>query len=144
VEDEARVAIEPGAHLWVFVGGVVVEDDVHRLVRRHLGVQGIEEAYELLMPVAGHVAADDGAVEHVERGEEGGGGALALVVVGHGAEPPLLHRQAGLGAVERLDLRFLVHRQHDGVCRRVDVEPVGRRPIESVRRHPDLRGVALA
>ena len=55
------------------------------------------------MPVALHVAADDRAVEDVEGGEQGGG-AVALVVVGHGAGAPLLHRQARLGAVERLDL----------------------------------------
>ena len=34
----------------------------------------------------------------------------------------LLHRQARLGAVERLDLALLVDRQHDGVGRRIDVE----------------------
>ena len=124
VEGEARVPVEPGAHLGVLVGGVVVEDDVDGLARRNLGVDGVEEADELLVAMAGHVTADDGAVEHVERGEERGG-AVALVVVGHGAEPSLLHRQAGLGAVERrrLDLALLVHRQHDGVRRRVDIEP---------------------
>lgn len=47
---------------------------------------------------------------------------MPLVVVGHGAEPSLLHRQAGLGAVERLDLALLVDRQHDGVSRRIDIE----------------------
>ena len=73
------------------------------------------------MPVALHVAADDGAVEHVEGGEQRGG-AVPLVVVGHGAGAALLHRQAGLGAVERLDLALLVDRQHDGVRRRIDVE----------------------
>ena len=55
------------------------------------------------MPVALHAAAEHGAVEHVEGGEQGGG-AVALVVVGHGAGAALLHGQAGLGAVERLDL----------------------------------------
>ena len=69
-----------------------------------------------------HVAADDGAVEHVERGEERGG-AVPLVVVGHRAGAALLHRQAGLGAVERLDLALLVDREHDGVRRRVEIEP---------------------
>ena len=83
---------------------------------------GIEEADELLMPMALHVAADDLAVEHVERGEQRGG-AVALVVVGHGAERALLQRQAGLGAVERLDLALLVDREHDGVRRRIDIEP---------------------
>ena len=47
----------------------------------------------------------------------------ALIVVGHGAGPALLHRQARLGAVECLDLGLLVHRQDDGVLRRVDIQP---------------------
>ncbi len=115
------MAVEPGAHLGVLVGGVVVEDDVDGLAGRHLGVDGVEEADELLMPVALHVPADDGAVEHVEGGEQRRR-AVALVVVGHGAEPALLHGQAGLGAVERLDLALLVDRQHDGMGRRIDIE----------------------
>ena len=91
------------------------------LVGRKLGVHGIEEAYELLMAVARHVAADDGAVEHVERGKERGG-SVALVVVGHGAKTSFLHRQAGLGAIERLNLALLVDREHDGVRRWIDIE----------------------
>ena len=86
------------------------------------GFDGVEEADELLMAMAGHVAADDGAVEDVQRGEERGR-AVPLVVVGHRAGAALLQRQAGLGAVERLDLALLVDREHDGVRRRVDVEP---------------------
>ena len=74
------------------------------------------------MAVALHVAADDGAVEHVQGGEQGRG-AVPLVVVRHRAGPALLQRQARLGAVERLDLALLVDRQHDGVGRRIDVEP---------------------
>ena len=48
---------------------------------------------------------------------------MALVVVGHGSGPTLLHGQARLGAVERLDLGLLVDRQHDGVLRRVEIQP---------------------
>src|SRR5215213_12011301 len=50
------------------------------------------------------------------------GGAMALVVVGHGAGAALLQGQAGLGAVECLDLALLVDRQHHAMGRRVDVE----------------------
>lgn len=82
---------------------------------------GVEKTDELLMPVTLHVPADDGAVEHVEGGKQRGR-AVPLVVMGHGAEPPLLQGQAGLGAVERLDLALLVDRQHDGVGWRVNVE----------------------
>ena len=88
---------------------------------RHLALDAVEEADELLMAVALHVLADDRAVEHVERGEQRRR-AVPLVVVGHGAGAALLHRQAGLGAVERLDLRLLVDRQHHGVGRRVDIQ----------------------
>ena len=87
------------------------------LVGRYLDIDGVEK----VMAVALHVPADDGAVEHVEGGEQRGR-AIALVVVGHDAEPAVLHGQAGLGAVERLDLALLVDRQHDGVRRRVDVK----------------------
>src|SRR4029079_7091450 len=72
VECEALMAVEPGTHLGVFVSGVVVEDDVDGLACRHLGVDGIEKADELLVAVALHVAANDGAVEHVEGGKQGG------------------------------------------------------------------------
>lgn len=37
VEGEALMAVEPGAHLGILVGGIIVEDDVHGLVGRHLG-----------------------------------------------------------------------------------------------------------
>ena len=76
-------------------------------------------------PMALHVAADDGAVEHIERGEERGR-AVTFVVVGHRREPPRLHRQARLGSVERLDLRLLINAEDDGVGRRIDprVRPV--------------------
>ena len=74
------------------------------------------------MPVALHVAADDRAVENIQRGEQRRR-AVALVVVGHRAGAALLQRQAGLGAVERLDLALLVDRQDDGMGGRIDIEP---------------------
>ena len=69
-----------------------------------------------------HAAADDGAVEHAERGEQGGG-AVPLIVVRHGLAAPGLDRQSGLGAVERLDLALFVEREHHSVGRRIDIEP---------------------
>ena len=44
-------------------------------------------------------------------------------LVSHRAGAALFHRQAGLSAVERLDLALLVHRQHDGMRRQIDIEP---------------------
>ena len=73
------------------------------------------------MPVALHTAADDLARSYVQRGEQGGG-AIADVVVGHGAAAAALERKARLGAVKRLDLAFLVDRQDHGVRWWIDVE----------------------
>ena len=69
-----------------------------------------------------HVPADDGAVEHVQRGEKRRR-AVPLAVVGHRAGAALLHRQARPGPVERLDPALLVDREHDGVRRRIEMEP---------------------
>jgi hypothetical protein len=121
VEDEARMAPEPGTDLGMLVRGIVVQDDVDDLANRHLGLDGVEEADELLMPVPLHTAADDLALEHVERGEQCRR-AVALVVVRHGPTPAGLQGKARLGPVECLDLALLVDREHDRVRRRVDVE----------------------
>ena len=82
----------------------------------------LRKRIELLVPVALHVAADDGAVENVEGGEQRAVRAVALVVMGHGPGAALLHRQAGLGAVERLDLALLIDREDDGMSRRIDIK----------------------
>jgi hypothetical protein len=122
VEGEALVAGEPGARLGMLVGGVIVEIDMDRLASRDFRLDGVEEADKLLMAVSLHATPDDLAFEHIESGEQSGG-TMALVVMGPGAGAPLLHRQARLGAVERLDLALLIDRQHDGMGRRIDVEP---------------------
>ena len=57
VKDEAGVTGEPGEHLGVLVGGVVVEDGVDHLSGRDLRLDGIEEAVEF--PGAGGVACSD-------------------------------------------------------------------------------------
>ena len=53
----------------MFVGGVVVENDMDRLASRDLALDGIEEADEFEVTVTLHAAADYRAVEHAERGE---------------------------------------------------------------------------
>jgi len=87
----------------MLVGGIIVEDDMHGLLRRHGVLDGIEEADELLMAMPLHVAPDYSAVEHVEGGEQRRC-AISLIVVGHCAGAAFLHGQPRLRAVERLDL----------------------------------------
>ena len=73
------------------------------------------------MPMALHVAADDGPVEDVECGEQRGR-TVALVIVRHRPGATWLHRQPRLGAVEGLDLALLIDRKDDRVGGRIDIE----------------------
>ena len=77
MEGEPRMAIEPFAYLRVFMGRIVVEDDVDRFFDWDLSLDLVEKADELLMPMLLHAASDDLAFEHVEGGKQGGG-AVAL------------------------------------------------------------------
>ena len=49
------MADEPGAHLGVLVGGVVIDDGVNEFPGWHRGLDLVEEADEFLMAVALHV-----------------------------------------------------------------------------------------
>ena len=122
MESEARVAGEPLSYLRMLVGSIIVEDHVHGLSSRHLRLNGIEEANELLVTMALHTSANNLAFQHVESCEQRRC-AVALVVMGHGAGSASLHRQARLGSVEGLDLRLFVDREDDGMGGRIDIQP---------------------
>ena len=121
MKNEPRMVFDPFKNLGVLVSGIVVDDHVHRFLLGHPGIDDVEEADELLMAMALHTLADDLAVKHIERREKGGD-AVPLIVVGDGAGTSLLHRQPRLGAVQRLDLAFLINRENDGAVGRIDVE----------------------
>ena len=88
----------------------------------HGGLDPVEEADELLVPVSGHALADHRAIEDIQRGEQRGRAVLNRIV-GYQPGPPILHRQGRLGAVERLNLRLLVDRQYETMGRRVEIQP---------------------
>ena len=122
VEPPSRVTIEPGQHLRVLVSGIIVENGVDDLARRHLRFDGVEEADEFLMTVTLHIPPSDGSIENVERGKKRCR-AMPLIIVRHGSAAPLLQRQSRLGAVERLDLALFVHGQNKRMRGRRQVKP---------------------
>ena len=83
---------------------------------------GIQEADELLMTMALHAAAGDFALKYAESSKQGSR-AVAFVVAGHCASPAFLQGQTGLGAVQRLNLAFLIEGPHDGVGWWIDIKP---------------------
>ena len=121
VEGPAGVSGKPFTHFGMFMGSVVIDDGMDRLSLRHPRFDGVEEADELLMAVSFHVLPDDGAIEDIE-GSKQRRGTVALVVMRHRAGAARFHRQARLGAVERLDLALFVDREDHRMSGRVDVE----------------------
>ena len=95
VERPARVAREPSADFFMFMGGIVVEDSVGDLASGNHSLNRVQEADELLMPVALHVLSDHRAVENVKRREQRGR-AVARVVMDGRPAPTLLEGQARL------------------------------------------------
>jgi intracellular sulfur oxidation DsrE/DsrF family protein len=109
VKAKALVACQPSQNGGMLVSGVVVENDVDGFSGWDLGVDGVEKAYELLVAVTLHAAANHLALQHVERREERRR-AVALVIVGHSSGAAFLQGKAGLRAVQCLDLA------HMGIC----------------------------
>ena len=86
------------------------------------GVDLLEEPQHVGRGVTFVQSGEDLAGGDVHRGEQVDG-AVALVVVGHRAGSARLHRQRGLGAVQRLALGLLVEAEHHRPRRRVEVQP---------------------
>ena len=116
------MALEPSLNLGVFMGRVVVDDEMEIERFGDVVVDGAQKAQELLMTMAAHAFADDLAGGDVERREQGRR-SVSLVVVGHRAGAALLQRQSRLSTIERLNLALFVDRQHQRLVRRVEIKP---------------------
>ena len=105
-----------------FVGAVVVQDEVDLAVGRHGRVDQVKKLSELNRPMAAVGVPDDLPTLCVERRKQQG---RPMTPVGVRAPCGLtrLHRQQRLREVEGLNLRFLVHAQHQGMVGRIEIEP---------------------
>ena len=112
---------EPVADQFGLMARRIVHDDVDVEIGRDMLFDGVEEATEFLRPMARHAFADDGSGLHVEGGKERGR-PVPLIVMGVPLGLPGSHRQQRLGAIQRLDLRFLIDAEHQRVVRRVEIE----------------------
>ena len=120
---KAWVLGQPGLYLWLWllVRGVVVHAQVQRLALGRTALDHLEKPQPRLMAMEliGH--REGFAGEHVQGGEQRAD-AVALVVVRHRLGAPFLHRQAGLGSLQCLNLRFLIAAQNQRVLGRVEVQ----------------------
>ena len=66
---EARPLCQPGAHLGMLVGGVIVHYQVDIQFGGNTGLQAAQERQELLMTMAGLALGKDGTRSNVESSE---------------------------------------------------------------------------
>jgi hypothetical protein len=121
VHAKVGMTVEPALDPGMFVGGVVIHDHVDLLVSRDHVIDGAQELQPFLMAVPIIAHGDALAFERVQGGKQRSR-FVALVIMGHGVAAALLHRQAGLGAVQSLNLALLVGAQHDGIFGRIQIQ----------------------
>ena len=85
---------EPGLHLGVVVGGVVIEDEMNVEAFGDLTVDRLEKPEELDVAMTREALADHRPGEDIQRREQCRG-PVALVVMGHRPGAPRLHRHDG-------------------------------------------------
>src|SRR5580692_7695146 len=96
---------QPGFDLGMFVGGVIVQDQMDVEVGGNVVVQMLEKTQELLMAMAWFALRNHASVKHIE-GRKERGGAVAEIVVSDTFDVTQTQGQRRLGAFERLDLLF--------------------------------------
>ena len=93
VQMKPGVLGEPALHVGMLVVGVVLADQVNLDCVGHFAVVLAQELQELFVTVSRSALTDHGA--GAGEGGEARGGAVALVVVGHGSAQPFFIRSEG-------------------------------------------------
>ena len=105
---------EPAFHSPMLVRGVIIHNDVHLQVLRHVVFNLPEKTQILLMPVARSTFREHLAVGGVQRGKQRGG-SVTSIIVGHSFDITQSQRQHRLGAFQRLNSALLIHSQNHSI-----------------------------
>ena len=87
-----------------------------------LSVEDLQEGQELLVRVPAEASFGDLAGGHFQSREQTRG-AVPDVVVRHSGGEAWADRQDRLCSIQRLNLRFLINAKHQGLFRRIQIEP---------------------
>ena len=121
VQTEARVPQQPTLDGRRLVRSVVVKNQVHVHSTGHACVNGCQEIAKLDCAVAPMELADNGAGLGVERSEQVDS-AITHVIRRAALGLAGSHRQHRLTPIEGLNLRLLVHAQHQCLIRRIEIQ----------------------
>lgn len=105
---EAWMTSQPALDDRMFMGGVIVQNDVDVLAHRNFAVDLLEKFQPLAVGVFLGGVSDDFALQIIQRGKEGNR-TVAVIIVGLGADMPLSQWQARLAALKAPESGFSRH-----------------------------------
>jgi hypothetical protein len=122
VDVKARPFRQPVPNQRHLMRPVVVHDQMHVEVARHRGINGVQELPELSRAMSLMKLRDQLTRLHIERGKQSGR-PVAPVVMRAALDLAQAHRRHRLRPIQGLNLRFLIDAKHDGMRRRLHVQP---------------------
>jgi hypothetical protein len=113
---------KPAFNSQMLVRGVIIHDDVHLQVFRHVLFNLPEKTQILLMPMTRSTFREHIAVRRVQCGKQRGG-SVASIIMGHSFDITQAQRQHRLGAFQRLNSALLIYAQNHCIFRWIQVQP---------------------
>ena len=121
MQNETRMFFQPSLHVRVIVCSIIIQDHVNIQPFGDLPVNLSQEFQKFNVSMSGITGTDYFSLQDIQ-GSEKTGSAVTFVIVCHCLATSFFHRKARLCSVQGLDLRFLVHAQHHGLIRGVQVD----------------------
>jgi len=112
---------QPAFHSGVFMGGVVVDDQMDGELLRDIGIDVFEEVEIVLVAMPLLTLGEDFAGGDVQSREKGQG-SVPHIVVGDALHISQTHGQNRLSPVQCLNLAFLIDTEDHGIFRGVEIE----------------------
>jgi hypothetical protein len=114
-EMKVDILMSPQPAIMLRLVGVEVVQDHMNLLLAIAGHDLVHEVEQLHSPAAPVMAALDQAGGHLQRGKQGGRAVPPVLMIESGERLAIGQLEPALGAFQRLDMRLLVHAQHDRV-----------------------------
>jgi len=118
---ETRMPFQPRLNPGMLVRAVVVHHQMEFDLAWKLSIQPFEKLEKFLMPMSGIALADHLARSYFQ-GRKERGRSVTLVIVRQGSTATLFDWQSRLCPVQGLNLALLIHAQHQGFLRRIEIE----------------------
>ena len=121
MQNEPRMFFQPCLHIRVIVCSLIIQNHVHSQFFGNLTIDLAQEFQDFNISVPWITSADYFSLQNVQ-GCEKAGRTVTFVIVCHRSAASFFHGKPRLCTIQGLNLRFLVHTQHHGLVRWVQID----------------------